>query len=172
MRRIIPATLNFSSTDFTFSTFKFTFLSSGNGNGKASNLKGGLMQTKAEATASADDEATGLAVRQPRRIPASRTPFKAPYRSTWTAGFGSPRRLLKDAVPPEAAAATIAAAALARDPRDRYRPGLRNRLNARLLTTLPARVTDGMKTRIAGVQRAGSSATKAESDNLTTTTSR
>jgi hypothetical protein len=171
MRRIIPGTLSFSSTNFTLSTFKFTFLSSGNGNGKASNLKGGLMQTKAEATAGADDEATGLAVRQPRRIPASRTPFKAPYRSTWTAGFGSPRRLLKDAVPPEAAAATIAAAALARDPRDRYRPGLRNRLNARLLTLSPARAADGIKARIAGVSRAGSTAT-AESDNLTTTTPR
>lgn len=75
------------------------------------------------------------------------------YRSTWTAGFGFPRRLLKDAVSPDAVGAAIANAALAANPRDRYRLGLRNRLNIRLLTTLPTRMADAIKARIAGVSK-------------------
>jgi NAD(P)-dependent dehydrogenase (short-subunit alcohol dehydrogenase family) len=74
-----------------------------------------------------------------------------PYRSTWPAGFGFPDRLLKAAAPVDGIAATLVKAALASSPRPRYRPGLRNRLNTRLLTTLPTRSSDRIKTRIAGV---------------------
>ncbi len=74
-----------------------------------------------------------------------------PYRATWPAGFGFPERLLKAAASATSAGAVLAKAALASNPHDRYRPGLRNRLNTLLLTVLPSRVTDGIKTRIAGV---------------------
>jgi len=76
-----------------------------------------------------------------------------PYRATWPAGFGFPARLMKAAASPDSAGALLAKAALARKPRDRYRSGLRNRLNIRLLTALPTGVTDQIKTRIAGVAR-------------------
>jgi hypothetical protein len=46
-------------------------------------------------------------------------------------------RLLQAAASVDGIAATLASAALAPNPRPRYRPGLRNRLNTRLLTTLP-----------------------------------
>jgi NAD(P)-dependent dehydrogenase (short-subunit alcohol dehydrogenase family) len=73
------------------------------------------------------------------------------YRSTWPAGFGFPDRLLKAAAPVDGIAATLVKAALTPSPRARYRPGMRNRVNTRLLTTLPARSSDRIKTRIAGV---------------------
>ncbi len=75
------------------------------------------------------------------------------YRGTWPAGFGFPERLLKAAASADSAGMVVADAAIARNPRRRYRPGLRNRVNARLLTALPARVTDRIKTRIVGVAR-------------------
>ena len=74
-----------------------------------------------------------------------------PYRVMWTAGFGFPKRLLKAAAPVDSIAATLARAALEPNPRARYRPGLRNRMNTRLLTTLPTRSADRIKTRIAGL---------------------
>jgi NAD(P)-dependent dehydrogenase (short-subunit alcohol dehydrogenase family) len=74
-----------------------------------------------------------------------------PYRASWTAGFGFPERLLKGAASVDSIAATLAKAALERKPRARYRPGLRNRMNTRLLTTLRTRSTDRIKSRIAGM---------------------
>ena len=77
-----------------------------------------------------------------------------PYRATWPAGFDFPERLLRAAVSADAAGAVLARAALASRPRDRYRPGLRNRVNTRLLTALPTRATDRIKARIAGLANA------------------
>ena len=77
-----------------------------------------------------------------------------PYRATWPAGFGFPERLLKAAVPAERAGAALARAALASRPRNRYRPGVRSRLNTRLLTALPTRATDRIKARIAHMANA------------------
>jgi hypothetical protein len=74
----------------------------------------------------------------------------APYRAVWPAGFGFPQRLLRAAASVDGIAATLASAALAPNPRPRYRPGLRNRLNTLLLTTLPTRSSDRVKTWIAG----------------------
>ncbi len=77
-----------------------------------------------------------------------------PYRALWPAGFGFPKRLLKAAASVDGIAATLARAALEPNPRTRYRPGLRNRMNIRLLTTLPTRSADRIKTRVAGVANA------------------
>lgn len=77
-----------------------------------------------------------------------------PYRALWTAGFGFPERLLKAAAAVDSIAATLAKAALERKPRARYRPGLRNRMNTLLLTTLPTRSADRIKSRISGVMSA------------------
>ena len=74
-----------------------------------------------------------------------------PYRATWPAGFGFPDRLLQAAASVDTIAATLTEAALAARPRPRYRPGLRNRLNTRLLTTLPTGSADRIKRRIVGV---------------------
>src|ERR687897_3159219 len=74
-----------------------------------------------------------------------------PYRATWPAGFGFPDRLLQAAASVDTIAATLTEAALAARRRARYRPGLRNRLNTRLLTTLPTGSADRIKRRIAGV---------------------
>jgi NAD(P)-dependent dehydrogenase (short-subunit alcohol dehydrogenase family) len=74
----------------------------------------------------------------------------APYRAVWPAGLGFPERLLQAAASVDGIAATLAKAVLAPDPRPRYRPGLRNRLNTWLLTTLPPRSADRVKTWIAG----------------------
>jgi hypothetical protein len=74
----------------------------------------------------------------------------APYRAVWPAELGFPERLLRAAASVDGIAATLASAALAPNPRPRYRPGLRNRLNTRLLTTLPTRSWDRVKTWIAG----------------------
>jgi NAD(P)-dependent dehydrogenase (short-subunit alcohol dehydrogenase family) len=76
-----------------------------------------------------------------------------PYRSTWPAGFGFPPRLLKTAVSGDSVAAEVVKAALASNPPHRYQPGLRNRMNTALLTTLPTRAADRIKTRIAGLAR-------------------
>jgi NAD(P)-dependent dehydrogenase (short-subunit alcohol dehydrogenase family) len=73
-----------------------------------------------------------------------------PYRAVWPAGLGFPTRLLRAAAPVDGIAATLAKAALAPRPRARYRPGVRNRLNTRLLTTLPTRSSDQIKRRIGG----------------------
>jgi NAD(P)-dependent dehydrogenase (short-subunit alcohol dehydrogenase family) len=74
----------------------------------------------------------------------------APYRAVWPGGLGFPERLLRAAASVDGIAATLASAALAPNPRPRYRPGLRNRLNTRLLTALPTRSADRVKTWIAG----------------------
>ncbi len=74
-----------------------------------------------------------------------------PYRASWPAGFGFPERLLRAAASVDTIAATLAEAALVPCPRARYRPGLRNRLNTRLLTALPTRSADRIKIRIVGV---------------------
>jgi hypothetical protein len=50
-----------------------------------------------------------------------------------------------------ATAARLAEAALTARPRPRYRPGLRNRLNTRLLTMLPTRASDRIKLWITGM---------------------
>jgi hypothetical protein len=73
-----------------------------------------------------------------------------PYRAVWPEGLGFPERLLRAAAGVDGIAATLAEAALAPRPHPRYRPGLRNRLNTRLLTTLPTRASDRVKTWIAG----------------------
>jgi NAD(P)-dependent dehydrogenase (short-subunit alcohol dehydrogenase family) len=74
-----------------------------------------------------------------------------PYRSVWRAGFAFPQRLLRAAASTESAGTVIAKAAIALNPRDRYRIGVRNRLNTRLLTALPSGVTDLIKRRITGI---------------------
>jgi NAD(P)-dependent dehydrogenase (short-subunit alcohol dehydrogenase family) len=74
-----------------------------------------------------------------------------PYRSAWRAGFAFPQRLLRAAASTESAGTVIAKAAIASNPRDRYRIGIRNRLNTRLLTALPSGVTDLIKRRITGM---------------------
>jgi NAD(P)-dependent dehydrogenase (short-subunit alcohol dehydrogenase family) len=74
----------------------------------------------------------------------------ATYRATWPAGFGFPERLLKMAIPVDDIAAKVIEAALAPKPRSRYRPGLRNRANIRLLTGLPTLAADRIKRRLAG----------------------
>jgi NAD(P)-dependent dehydrogenase (short-subunit alcohol dehydrogenase family) len=74
-----------------------------------------------------------------------------PYRAVWPAGFGFPQRLLRAAASVDGIAATLATAALAPRPRPRYRRGLRNRLNTRLLATLPTGSSDRIKRRIAGL---------------------
>jgi len=76
-----------------------------------------------------------------------------PYRSGWPAGFGFPERLLKAAAPVDGIATIVVKAALGPNPRARYRPGVRNRMNARLLTTLPTRSADRIKSRIAGIAK-------------------
>jgi NAD(P)-dependent dehydrogenase (short-subunit alcohol dehydrogenase family) len=60
-----------------------------------------------------------------------------PYRGSWPGRLGFPQRLLRAAASVDTIAATLAEAALAARPRPRYRPGRRNRLTTRLLTTLP-----------------------------------
>ena len=77
----------------------------------------------------------------------------APYRALWTAGFGFPKRLLDaaDSVSVDGIAATLVKAVLDPHPRARYRPGLRNRMNTRLLTMLPTRLADRIKSKIVGV---------------------
>jgi NAD(P)-dependent dehydrogenase (short-subunit alcohol dehydrogenase family) len=77
-----------------------------------------------------------------------------PYRASWPAGFGFPERLLRAAVSVDTIAATLAEAALVPRPRARYRPGLRNRLNTRLLTGLPTRASDRIKIWITGMASA------------------
>jgi hypothetical protein len=76
---------------------------------------------------------------------------RAPYRAVWPAGFGFPQRLLRAAASVDGIAATLARAALEPRPRARYCPGMRNRLNTRLLTTLPTGPSDRVKRRTAGL---------------------
>jgi NAD(P)-dependent dehydrogenase (short-subunit alcohol dehydrogenase family) len=76
-----------------------------------------------------------------------------PYRTTWPAGFRFPERLLRAAAPVDRIAATLVRAALKPNPRARYRPGARNRVNTRLLTTLPTPMADRAKMRIVGVTK-------------------
>jgi NAD(P)-dependent dehydrogenase (short-subunit alcohol dehydrogenase family) len=83
-----------------------------------------------------------------------------PYRATFREGFAFPERLLKSATPADDAAVVVVKAALATEPRERYRPGVRNRLNVRLLTALPTGVSDRIKARITGM--ASSRVTPAE----------
>lgn len=84
----------------------------------------------------------------------------ADYRSNWTAGFGFPARLLKAGMRVEIVAAKITQAALTPNPKARYRLGARNRFSTRLLTMLPAAVTDRIKRRIAGVSSKGAAGTR------------
>jgi NAD(P)-dependent dehydrogenase (short-subunit alcohol dehydrogenase family) len=76
-----------------------------------------------------------------------------PYRDVLLDGFGFPERLLQTAGPVDSVAATLMKAALEPNPRARYRPGVRSRLNTRLLTTLPTRAGDRIKMRIAHVAK-------------------
>jgi NAD(P)-dependent dehydrogenase (short-subunit alcohol dehydrogenase family) len=76
------------------------------------------------------------------------------YRRAWPRGFSFPQWLMRHASSADAVAEVIARAALTPDPGERYRPGLRNRMNVRLLTRLPASVSDGIKTRLVGMERA------------------
>jgi hypothetical protein len=82
-----------------------------------------------------------------------------PRRTSWPGGFGFPDRLLRAAASVDGVAATLARPALAPRPRPRYRPGLRNRVFIRLLTTLPTRASDRVKQRIAGVASSAPPAT-------------
>jgi NADP-dependent 3-hydroxy acid dehydrogenase YdfG len=83
-------------------------------------------------------------------LPSLRNDAIEPYRATWPSGFRFSERLLKQAVSVESVAAEVVRAALASKPRSRYRPGLRNRMNIRLLTALPTRAADRIKERLAG----------------------
>jgi hypothetical protein len=65
----------------------------------------------------------------------------------------SSRRSLEHAASPQDATALIAEAAFTRNPHDRYRSGLRDRLNTRMLTILPTSVADRIKTRLVGMDR-------------------
>ena len=76
------------------------------------------------------------------------------YRATVPGGAALPDRLMRQAASPDDVAAVIAVAATAPRPRARYLPGTRNRLNTGLLTTLPARFGDRIKTRITSGQAA------------------
>jgi NAD(P)-dependent dehydrogenase (short-subunit alcohol dehydrogenase family) len=93
---------------------------------------------------------TPLYERAAASLPDDHQAFLA-YRSTSPAGFAFPQRLLKAAAPADRVAATLVKAATVTDPRARYRPGLRNRFNTRLLTTLPTSSADRIKRRIAGI---------------------
>jgi hypothetical protein len=73
-----------------------------------------------------------------------------PYQATVPSGAALPGRLMRQASSPDDVAAIIAVAATARRPRARYLPGARNRLNTGLLTTLPPRFGDRIKTKITG----------------------
>jgi NAD(P)-dependent dehydrogenase (short-subunit alcohol dehydrogenase family) len=73
------------------------------------------------------------------------------YRPFWPKGFAFPRRLLERATAVDRVAAAIAEAALTPTPRERYRPGVRGRINEWLLTSLPTRRADRIRTRIAGL---------------------
>lgn len=75
-----------------------------------------------------------------------------PYRATVPSGAALPERLMRHASSADDVAVVIAAAATARRPRARYLPGARNRLNTGLLTTLPTRIGDRIKTRITSAQ--------------------
>jgi NAD(P)-dependent dehydrogenase (short-subunit alcohol dehydrogenase family) len=77
-----------------------------------------------------------------------------PYRSTWAGGFEFPQRLLKSAATVDSVTADVVKAALATNPRPRYRPGIRNRMRTRLLTTLQTRMADRIKQRLAGLSTA------------------
>ena len=81
-----------------------------------------------------------------------------PYRALFTAGFGFPERLLNAAASLDGIATTVAQAVLDENPRARYRPGLRNRLSTRLLTVLPTRFSDRIKSQIAGLASAAETA--------------
>ena len=70
------------------------------------------------------------------------------YRATVPGGAALPDRLMRQAAPPDDVATVIAEAATARRPRARYMPGARNRLSTGLLTMLPGRFGDRIKTRI------------------------
>lgn len=74
-----------------------------------------------------------------------------PYRSAWPAGFGFPPQLLRGTASVDSVAGQMVRAALVPNPRPRYQPGFRNRMNVRLLTTLPTRTADGIRSRIAGM---------------------
>ena len=71
-----------------------------------------------------------------------------PYRATVPSGAALPDRLMRQAASADDVAAVIAEAATARRPRARYMPGARNRLSTGLLTMLPGRFGDRIKTRI------------------------
>jgi NAD(P)-dependent dehydrogenase (short-subunit alcohol dehydrogenase family) len=75
-----------------------------------------------------------------------------PYRTVVPAGASLPAALMRRAASAEDVAAVIAKAATDRRPRARYVPGARNRLSVTLLTGLPARLGDRVKTRITGGQ--------------------
>jgi NAD(P)-dependent dehydrogenase (short-subunit alcohol dehydrogenase family) len=75
------------------------------------------------------------------------------YRATWSRGFAFPQRLMRQATSSEEVANVVTSAALARNPRARYRPGLRDRLNVSLLTRLPTGVADTVKARLVGIKR-------------------
>jgi NAD(P)-dependent dehydrogenase (short-subunit alcohol dehydrogenase family) len=76
------------------------------------------------------------------------------YRATVPGGAALPDRLMRQAASADDVAAVIALAATARRPRARYLPGTRNRLNTSLLTMLPARLGDRIKTKITSGQAA------------------
>ena len=71
-----------------------------------------------------------------------------PYAKLFPHGVAFPDRLARTAVTAEQVAKTVAVAATARRPKSRYIPGVRNRLNIRLLTAMPSWTTDRIKTRL------------------------
>ena len=119
----------------------------GGGLGRAANGAGPLRRAGGAGGAGVID--TALYQRAAAALPDDQA--LGPYRASWPAGLGFPQRLLRAAASVDTIAATLADAALAPRPPARDRPGLRNRLTTRLLTTLPTRASDRIKRRIAGL---------------------
>jgi NAD(P)-dependent dehydrogenase (short-subunit alcohol dehydrogenase family) len=71
-----------------------------------------------------------------------------PYATLFPHGVAFPAKLARTAATAEAVATTVVVAATARNPKPRYVPGMRNRLNIGLLANMPSRATDRIKTRL------------------------
>jgi NAD(P)-dependent dehydrogenase (short-subunit alcohol dehydrogenase family) len=77
-----------------------------------------------------------------------------PYATLFPHGVAFPDKLARTAVTADQVAKTVAVAATARHPNNRYIPGIRNRLNIGLLTAMPSRATDRIKTWLMGLDTA------------------
>ena len=71
-----------------------------------------------------------------------------PYDALFPQGVAFPDELARTAMTPQQVGKTVANVATARRPKARYVIGARNRLNVRLLTTMPSAATDRTKRRL------------------------